>query len=222
MQKLITIISLALLALSIAGCSLFKSQPTGTVFTFDYEGKTYQIVGYDEPDGESANFLVLREGDTVELRVIDRGQTGFLNEVLTGSIDIAEANRIYQAGINIAMEKELFREKERNRLFETEIDEHRTTVESYLSSDNSPRNRLSVYDLNWSLLGVYWDDGSNGIIDSVDFGDLDIENAQNLYKTALERAEKQGRLEDSDSETYIISRKNTRNPDNMPYSGEPG
>ena len=42
----------------IAGCSMFRTQQTGTMFTFEYEGKTYEIAGYTNEVGESANYLI--------------------------------------------------------------------------------------------------------------------------------------------------------------------
>lgn len=199
-------ISLVFLSFAIAGCSLFKSQPKGSVFSFDYEGKTYQIVGYNEIEGESANFLIYREDDTVLFRVIDRNQTGTLNDVLSGDISLSEANRIYQAGITIAMEQEQYREKDRQRSFETEMEEYRAIIESYVKNWETPRNRLVIYDLNWRLIGIFWDENSNGIVDTVDYGDMEIGTAQSLYETALNRAGSQGRLDKNDSNTFIISR----------------
>lgn len=219
MIKLSSKISIAILSLVLLmGCSLFKSQPKGTIFTFDYEGKTYEIVGYNEQDGESANFLIHRQNDAAIFRAIDQNQTGVLNKVITGSISLEEANSIYHAGIEIAREEEQFREKERERLFETEIEEFRAIVESYLGNGKPPQNRVLIYDLNRRLLGIYWDDNSNGIVDRMEYGELEIEAAQTLYETALERAKTQEKLDNTEPGKFIISKISSDDKDVSPIS----
>jgi len=47
----------------VTGCSMFRTQQSGTLFTFNYEGKTYEIAGYTNSEGESANYLTYREND---------------------------------------------------------------------------------------------------------------------------------------------------------------
>lgn len=189
----------------VAGCSLFRSQPSGTLFIFDHDGKTYEIAGHINEDGESVNFLTNREDDDVIFRAIDRNQSGVIDQIIYGSISVLEANEIYQAGIQIAMANDQFKTVEKNRTFELEYGDYQLMVESYQKRTDQFHNRFVLFDLNWNLKGIYWDNDSDGTIDRTDAGDLDLEIVQDLYSIALESAGEQSRLEKTDNDQIIIS-----------------
>lgn len=198
------------LLIFVAGCSLFRSQSAGSLFIFDYEGKTYEIAGYNNStEGESANFLIQRMGDDVILRVMDRNRTGVLDRVITGDISIQEANNIYQEGIRIAIHEDQFESLSRERTFNIRSDDYRLVVESYLKLEDQFQNRFIIYDLHWVLLGIYWDEESDGIIDRFDTGELAIDKVQELYTVALQEAQEEGKLQDSDDNQFIISQKSS-------------
>lgn len=202
-QILIILLSLFL----VVGCSMFRTQPTGTLFVFDYEGETYEIAGYGTLEGESANFLVYRDGEDIIFRVMDRNRTGVLDRVVSGSVSIEEANRIYRAGIQIAMMEDQFKSIDLERTYEIKSDDYRLVVESYPKHEGLFQNRFIIYDLNWSIIGIYWDEESNGKIDSVISGEMDMEKVQELYTVILQRAEKKGKLQQSDDNKFIIVKK---------------
>lgn len=194
-----------LLLFLVAGCSLFRSQPTGTLFTFEHEDKMYEIAGYVNESGESANYLTYREGDNVVFRAIDRNRTGVIDQVLSGSISMLEANEIYQSGIEMAMKQDLFKNIERNRTFELQYGDYQLMIESYQKTEEEFHNRFVLYDLNWNLKGIYWDDDSNGTIDRREAGELELDLARELYSITIERAGEQNRLEKTGDDQVIIS-----------------
>lgn len=197
----------------VAGCSLFRPQPSGTLFLFDHEGKSYEIAGHVNDDGESTNFLTHREGDNVVFRAVDRNRSGVIDQVVSGSIPILEANEIYQAGIQLAMENDKFKTIERNRIFELEYNDYQLMVESYRKRKGQYHNRFVLFDLNRNLIGIYWDDNSNGTIDRADIGDVEMDIVRDLYSIAIERAATQNRLVKIDDDQVIIGTNNKRQRD---------
>lgn len=194
----------------VGGCSIFRSQETGTLFTFEFEGETYEIAGYTNQRGESANYLTHRDQDNVVFRAIDHNRSGIIDQVVSGTIGLMEANRIYQAGIQIAMEKDLFKNIDRNRTYEMEYGDYQLMVETYLKRDDEFHNRFVLFTLNWELVGIFWDDNCDGIIDRSEMDGIELNTAQEYYLIALERAEEDERLIETDNEQIII-KKNTRN-----------
>ena len=195
------------LLLFLAGCSLFKSQQTGSLFVFEYEDQVYEIAGFVSEDGESVNMLMQRdpESDEIYFRVIDENQTGVLDRVLTGEISLKEANEIYQAGIRIAQQQDQYKSIDRERTFETETDDYHLIVESYLNRQDSPFNRFIIYDLNWNLLGIYFDEGSDATLNRPQEAEIEMTTAQELYMQAIERAEEENKIEKSSDRQVIIS-----------------
>ena len=109
------------------------------------------------------------------------------------------------------MEQDLFRNIDRNRTFESEYGDYRLLVETYQKRKGEFHNRFLLYDLNWELIGVYWDDDSDGTIDRSEAGNIEMESAQNFYTIALERAEESDRLIETDESQVIISKNSKRN-----------
>ncbi len=188
-----------------AGCALFSQRPGHSLFIFEFEDTHYEIAGFFNEDGESANFLILRDNETILFRAMDYNQTGVIDRVLSGPVSLEEANRIYMAGMEIAKEMNQFKEIERNRLFETVTDDYTLIVESIRSEGNQFQNRLLIYDHQWTLLGIYWDTNSDGAIDRTDRGELDPELVEELYSLALQRAADENRLKSDRDGRLIIT-----------------
>lgn len=195
----------------VTGCSMFRTQQSGTLFTFNYEGKTYEIAGYTNSEGESANYLTYRENGSIVFRAVDNSRSGIIDQVISGSISKMEANKIYRAGIQIAMEKDLFKNIQRNRTFEVAYNEYQLLVETYQKRKGEFHNRFILFDLNWELIGSFWDDDSDGNLDRTESGDVELDFAQNLYSIALERAGESDRLHETDDNQRIISKNSSRN-----------
>lgn len=163
--------------------------------------------------GESANYLTKREGDKVIFRALDRNRSGIIDQVVSGSMSVLEANEIYQAGIEIAMERDLFKNIDKNRTFEYQYEEYQLMVESYQKREGKFHNRFVVFDVNWTMEGIFWDDDSDGAIDRRETGDIEVETAQQLYSIAIQEAQRKERIDVRDDEQIIINK-------NMKRKGE--
>jgi len=157
-------------------------------------------------DGESANYLTYREQDNVIFRAVDYNRTGVIDQVVSGSVSVTDANEIYQAGIQIAVERNLFKNIDRNRTFESKYGDYQLMLETYQKREGEFHNRFILYNLEWELIAVYWDDDSDGLVDRSESGDLDLDTAQNLYGIVLDKAKESRRLIETDENQFIISR----------------
>lgn len=193
---------------------MFRTQQSGTLFSFEYEGETYEIAGFTNEAGESANYLTHRENENVAFRAVDHNRTGIIDQIVSGSISMLEANEIYQAGIQIAIEKDLFKNINRNRTYETKYDDYQLMVETYLKREGEFHNRFLIFNLQWELIATFWDDDSDGAIDRRESGEIEIDPAQDLYSIVLERAEESGRLIETDDSQRII-KKNLKRDKNI-------
>jgi len=192
----------------LAGCASVPTEPTSTSFSFDFEDSTYQIIGIMNEEGERMNFLLHRQNDSTLFRVIDLNQDGIMNRVVTGTIDLDRANVIYNEGIRQAIEKGQFKETAQLREFDTIYDDYRLQVQSNIISRDQFQNRFIIYDLDWIILGVYFDEDSDGTLTILELGEINMEDAQNLYEVVLHRASEKNRIDASHSGRYIISYEN--------------
>ena len=200
-----------ILIIFLSGCSMFRSQEAGSLFLFEYQGKMYEIAGHTNEMGESANFLTHREGKKVMFRAIDHNRAGIIDQVLSGSIGVLDANKIYQAGIQIAMEEDLFKNIKRNRTYESRYGDYQLVVETYLKRNNEYHNRFLVFTLNWDLKGIYWDDDSDGLIDRSESGEVNLETARDLYSIILNEAGEDDQLIETENGQMIIGKDLNKN-----------
>lgn len=212
------------LLLYIAGCASVRPQPANTLFSFEFDNSTYEIFGVTSEEGESVNFLVYRENNNTIFRVIDYNQDGILDRVITGSVDLAEANDVYQEGIRQAREQDSFREIEQSREYEISHNSYRLVVQSLLEDRQRYQNRFIIYNSDWIVLGIYWDDESDGILTRMEKGEIELSDAQTLYELILQRASEENRIEDSGDERFIITKdepveeiRNTELSYHLPY-----
>lgn len=194
-----------LLFLFISGCLLFRQPAGGTYYSFEYQGDVYEIIGVQSDQGETANFLVKRENRGVVFRAIDRNQEGTLEQVLSGNIELDRANRIYRAGIRMAQQEGRYNKIEKYREFLYRYGSVRLVVRSTIEKKETYVNLFVIYDNDGSVVGIYRDDGSDGILTGVEKGKAELENARELYKILLDRAREENRLDESYPDRFIIT-----------------
>jgi len=192
--------------LYLAGCASVRHQPAHTLFSFEFDNSTYEIIGLNTEEGENVNFLIHRENDNTIFRVIDYNQDGVLDRVITGSIDLVDANLIYQEGIRQARERDRFREIEKYREFEITYNDYRLVVQSIPEGRTSYQNRFHIYDKDWVLTGVFWDEDSNGELTRIEIGEIELNEAQLLYDVILQRASEDNRIDERFDDRFIITK----------------
>ena len=93
------------------GCRTAGPEPTQGRFQFAFEGHDYEILGVTTPPESRSNVLLRRDEGQVVLHAGDMDQDGRLDTLMTGSLALAEADRIYAAGIRQAQASGRYRER---------------------------------------------------------------------------------------------------------------
>jgi len=189
-----------------AGCSTTKETAKSSMFSFQLDGESYQIIGYTSEWGESANILVQLEDESPIFRAIDYDRNGRIDVIVYGDKTIEEANFAYRSGIQIALKKNLVQQERSKGEFEYKTDDFIFVVETFWEEDDYT-NRFFIYYKNWNTAGLYRDIESNGILDRAEKGGIPLEEAQGYYEMVLEKAAEKNRLEEREDERFIIQRR---------------
>lgn len=195
-----------LFTLIVAGCSTTKDAVKSSIFSFDLDGESYQIIGYTSNWGESANILLQLKDNSPVFRAIDYDRNGRIDVIVYGDKTIEEANFAYRSGIQMALKKNLVKQEKSKGEFEYKSDDFIFVVETFREDDDYI-NRFFIYYKNWNTAGMYRDIESNGILDRAEKGGIPMEEAQVYYEMVLEKAAEKNRLEKRDDERFIIQRR---------------
>lgn len=166
----------------------------GGLFPFEMEGVAYQILSTVGPDGAGANYLVCRSGGRTVLRALDGDQDGVLEAVLTGTLTLEEANRIYAFGISTAQSGGRVNRLEAPRLFTLEDRGQRREIRSVVDGPGAPYNTFSIIDSDGTHRAVATDEGADGTIDRLVEGDLSLPSVQAAYRSMLDQGLLLGRI----------------------------
>ena len=189
-----------------AGCSTTKETAKSSIFSFQLDGESYQIIGYTSDWGESANVLLQLKDDSPVFRAIDYDRNGRIDVIVYGDKTIEEANFAYRSGIQMAMKRNLVKQEKTKGEFEYETDDFIFVIETFREDDRYT-NRFFIYYKNWNTAGLYRDLESNGILDRSEKGGIPLEEAQVYYERVLEKAAEKNRLEKREDERFIIQRR---------------
>jgi hypothetical protein len=189
----------------LAGCATVPQEPTNTYFSFDFEDSAYEIIGIETEDGGGVNFLIHRQNDKTLFRAIDVNRDGVIDRVVAGAISHERANLIYNDGIRQAMDRNQFKKTVRTREFETMHDDYRLQVQSYETGRDHYQNRFVIYDSAGIVIGICRDEGSDGLLNSLELGEFTIDEAQILYDVILLRASEMNRIEKAQNSRYVIN-----------------
>lgn len=211
-MKNISYILILFFSFLVMSCGTTKDYLPSSAYTFQYEGNNYQIVGYTSTSGEGLNYLISRDDeDNIIFRAVDSDRSGRLDSIETGEITLDDANQIYRAGIFMAMDQNKHDGQRTDREFVANIGDLNFAIETYPRPNGEYQNRFFIYDLDWNLLGTYWDSTSNGIIDEVEQGETSLNDAQLYYEKVLELAHNKERLQRI-GDLYIIHKRDYIKP----------
>ncbi|REL39186.1 hypothetical protein DYD21_04315 [Rhodohalobacter sp. SW132] len=202
-MKIYSAISL-LLILILTSCATSRDHPVKTYYPFEYEGVIYEILGHHGDDAP-ANFLIYRVDDRTIFRAVDRNLDSTIDFVLTGDIDLIKANEIYREGIRQAQAADKFQESDRVREFMTLYEEYRLVIQTILVDRNRYLNRFTVFDMQWRPLAQFIDENGDGELNRMEMGEIDLEEANQLYQIAVERAADENRFESDHQDRFILT-----------------
>ncbi|HBQ61127.1 MAG TPA: hypothetical protein DD671_16280 [Balneolaceae bacterium] len=194
---------LPFMGLLVISCSSTQNLPVKSVFQFDHNEQTYQIISISSPDGEGRNFLTKMEGDLTTLKYLDMDQDGILEVIQFGGLGLTEANLIYAAGIQKAMEAGKFRNREGSRKFEFAENDTLFTIETIGHYVDHIYNKFTIVDLRNNSKTTFLDHDSDGQLDAAEAEKANLQRAQNVYSRILQRGIDQAQIYRSDKK-YMV------------------
>ncbi|WP_141691560.1 hypothetical protein [Rhodohalobacter halophilus] len=188
----------------LVGCASSEPRSESSKFEFEYEGTTYEIVGLISPDGESLNDLVLRDGREIIFWARDNNQDGEMDRVMRGDISLEEANRIYQAGIQIAERQGKYQQQRHPRTFEFADDEYIYILVSVIGEDNNSYNIFVTINIETDSETELRDSNMDGRLNENQAANEEYIQWQSLYEMVLERGIDENRIDLTEEGRYIV------------------
>jgi hypothetical protein len=173
-------------------------------FAYDYNGKSYTIYSYTLQDKVGYNLLISNETKQDRLKAKDLNQDGVIDTVITGSLSLAEAEQIYQVGLNKAQSSGNLENREITRWYETEDQNYKYSVQTYLPLYGEAYNNFMVTEKKpFGKTYFFKDMLADGSLDSVITGKAMISSFQPLYDYVLKQAIHDKKLEKHDEYYYV-------------------
>lgn len=171
-------------------------------YFFEFEGKTYRIESITPNFLEGYNMLILREGEQLVIKGLDKEQDGVLDELSIGDISLEKAKEIYQEGIREGRRRGYIRVRSIAREFRTVIDSNRYILVTYILALGEIYNKLTINHF-FGEDTVVLDLEADGIIDKVEMGDKSLGHYQKIYRMVLGRGLMDGDVVKTDG-MYIV------------------
>ena len=195
-------VQLLCIASILAGCA-GGNQYKRSLFTFAFEGETYEIICTKTGAGDGYNVLVKREGEQVVYNARDEDQDGTLDTVRIGNITLETANKIYRAGIAQAKLKGQYSEQIPSQLYTLTDAQYNYLLETIYLNYGKVNNRLTIVDIVRQTEAKVLDNNADGALDVIETGDLSYDEYQAVYKMILEYGSKEGRIYRSNQQ-YLV------------------
>lgn len=177
------------------GCGSTRQKVEVGRYSFNYEGKTYDIESLTPKSQEGYNFLILKENDKLLLRAIDKEQDGILDKMLSGDISLEKANEIYRQGILLGRTRGQVRKRNFTRLYTTSDNLNNYVLKTYILAVGEVYNRLTISSKILSEEEtVVLDLDADGNLNKIEKGSDDLLHYQNIYKRILNQGMAQGRV----------------------------
>lgn len=189
----------------ILGCGARRPVIEVGGYFFDFEGKTYRIDSVTPNFLEGYNILILREGEQLVIKGLDKEQDGVLDELTIGDISLEKAKEIYREGILEGKRRGYIRVRSIAREFRTVIDSNRYILVTYILALGEIYNKLTI-EYSFGEDTVVVDSEADGILDRVEMGDKSLGHYQKIYRMVLGRGIKDGDVVKTDG-MYIVELK---------------
>lgn len=185
----------AALALLLSGaCS--SSRPAGrSVFHFQVDSTTYEVISLSLASGEGVNYLLRREGDEVVFRARDDDQDGRIDQVLIGDESLRTADSLYSLGIEEAKRRGQFAKREASRVFVVSREDGVYSIRSVMLGPSNWYNAFTVSDPAGSQEVFLLDSDADGVLDPTELGDASMRHWQSRYREMLEEGIRSMRVE---------------------------
>ena len=198
----IKLAGIILLILSIFCCAGKEIHGSG-FYNFEYNGEEYRIRSVlSENNGFAYNELIGKK-----FLAIDYDQDGEVDKISLGTIDISDAQGIYEYALDkLKTENKLQEVKPVFNFYNTSVDGYDCEVKSFQPSHEEPFNQFKILENDQNattnfILG--FDQQADGIIDTVALGEMSLEQMQTLYSELISRGLNEGVLIKVDNKIFV-------------------
>lgn len=198
-------LSIVFVVVALMGCASTNQTAKKSVFTFNYENQTYEIVSLNTQSGEGTNILTQVSG-TEKISARDLNQDGILDVIIKGNTSIDVLNSIYLAGIDIARSSGNYSERQALRQFEWEQESYTLIISTYFYNQNEVNNQFVIVFSETGQEAMFTDRMADGTLDEWDKGNVEISRAQKLYEMTLLKGIDEGRIQKNENFYEVLLR----------------
>ncbi len=191
-------LQIALLSLFlVTNCTSNKEFAQKNTFSFMIDGTQYQIVSINTKAGEGTNYLSQLNSDGKRISIAkDLNQDGTLDQLIKAEgFSLAEVDFIYNEGINQARILGNYTERAPSRTFEYKEEFNLYTIKTYFISKENANNLFLIYNLETLTESIFTDLNADGKLESVEKGQLNLDEGSILYAKILDEGISQGKIE---------------------------
>jgi len=198
----IRLISIVVLILSLFDCA--EKEIQGSAFyNFDYEGEEYRIrTVVSKENGKVYNELIGKK-----FVAFDYDQNGVLDEITIGTINLADAQSIYEFAVNmLTMQNKVAKIKPKINSYKIKIENYTCEIKTFQHDNGEPFNQFKVVEKNANessefLIGIDYE--ADGILDTVAVGDMSLEQIQVLHSEVITQGLKDNVLIKVDNQIFV-------------------
>lgn len=205
MRNSTLLISIALIV-STMSCTSSKELAKKSVFTFLLEGEQYQIISINTNSGEGTNYLAKLDDSTGnQLNLArDLDQDGTIDLVFKNNdFSLSKANRVYTDGINKAKNLGNYAERTPQRTFEFKDGLIWYTIKSYFYDNEAVSCLFLIHNKETNIESMFLDVNADGSLDSIEKGNMNLDEANIFYSKILNLGIKRKRIE-LRNDAYIV------------------
>lgn len=202
------LLSIVILAFLLGCATTNKSVSKSGKYLFAHMDKMYLIESFTPATETGNNFLVLKDGDKVVFKAIDKEQNGYIDEVLLGDISLEEARKIYSNGLAKAAKRGNIENHTPNRFYQFEDIMNDYYVSTYNYSSNNVYNRLTIIKKNSLQKSdnkiVILDLAADGSLNKVLRGECSVDEYQNIYNELLNQGVRFSKISNNEGKFFVL------------------
>lgn len=179
----------------ILGCNIAKNEYKKSSFTFNFDGKNYQIVSAIKRVGDGYNTLTQRDGKRTVFQAVDNDQNGELDSLMLGEITLEKANEIYAIGIAKAKATGRYQEQFHPHAYKKSNKVQTYVFQTVISKSGDIYNRFIILTHSARSETIAIDIDADGNLEKVIHGEYEPAFYQKFYNIILENGLNEGAIE---------------------------
>ncbi len=211
-MKTYKVILAFLIVLFLIGCASQYNQTKMRygLYTFEYQEKDYQIESFTPQKENGNNLLILKEGNKIVLKAIDKEQNGYIDKVLIGDISLGEARDIYSNGLEKCSQSGKMEMKRTEKSYWCEDVSSEYFLTTYRIDSDDIYNKFTIirkFYMNKNKEIVIIDNLADGTLNEVIKGITTTEEYQDIYNNILSEGLTIGRVENVEGKYLVVKNK---------------